>query len=164
MNNPKPGEAWAVTIAGKDRLAVRSAAQHWVTLDGAHSHLRDDVTPRHRVLVIDPEDAEQIRRFGETEDQVMIEEGPVGGGLSGEEVDAINAEIVRRMIEPRISEPTNLMARVRTDRGATYVKIGFDEAPWRYYNGMSGVFGTTYTWGVDLAGCVVEVLDEGIES
>jgi hypothetical protein len=95
------------------------------------------------LVVIDPEDREQVERLG--------------GGTGHVNVNWLQDRL-RAFADPKPEEPTGLGAVVECDDGATFVRVGLTIAnPW-----VRAGFGTYHRWSeIDATACV---LSEGVQS
>lgn len=137
-NNWKPGD---VAVAQyRDEPASRyfyrkvfgkDGAYEWVNEDGTRSE-RFELAEWHRPLVvIDPDDREQVERLVRAMPPEWNLEQPDDPELLDDSVAGVTTALRSLLAPPRPEEPTGLGAVVEDDRGRQWVR-GFqeDDAPW----------------------------------
>lgn len=149
----KPGDV-ARTKAGG--TVARTAKHEWVLLDDGHGiDIGDDRIARP-LVVIDPEDREQVERLTQT---------MRANGWTGIDDDATDdmQRVLRELADqkPRIEEPTGLGAVVEDAEGKRWIRTTTktDRAAWdEVTDGPVGL----NVWWVDVF--AVRVLSEGVTS
>lgn len=144
----QPGDVATIPGIG---VAIRGLGGRWFGLAG---QLRASLIGHHPLVVIDPEDAEQVERLVTLYcNQFPIARGP--------EDDLAMAEALREFADPKPDEPTGLGAVVRDADGRSWVRTSEDVFPWHFSD--RDEVGDRYTDSCTYADIdAVEVLSEGV--
>lgn len=166
MWEPKPGDVAVVCNADSGLnglLAMRAAAdderpEAWVVGEKSWLSMAFASRELRRVVVIDPEDREQVRAFTTDYDAAVIRmnSDPDPRVVTPEQrVTAMQAALRSLLAPPKPDEPTGLGAVVEDSEGTRWVRVQDEYArPWFIPGGIS-----TATWD-DLT--AVRVLSEGV--
>lgn len=121
----KPGDVALVLRVGKWVPAVKGRTDWWITAWGGGSYEDSDIRP---LLVIDPEDREQVERLTEAYSKQRRLITDDGDGR----VNDMQAAL-RSLAQPEDPEPQGLGAVVRDGRGREWVRADNADTttPWR---------------------------------
>lgn len=159
VSNWKPGDVAMVRKDGAERPAIRSMQQRWWLLDTGT--WTETVEPLRPLVVIDPEDREQVERLlHDYHRQSPAADGSECGGYCAGYVDQMQAALASPT--PQIDEPTALYTVVLDNSGHEWCHIGGQV--WRSLT-SSGQFMVEKHWhdsSSPLAGNVVEILSQGV--
>ncbi|MEQ7847758.1 hypothetical protein [Nocardioides kribbensis] len=126
----KPGDVAWLTIHGKSAyLGMRSAEMggSWVTatpVAGVHLHGSHDVSDARLLVVIDPEDREQIERL-----TYLVRGHRVGLGVDEDTISGALREFASPT-PPKPEEPTGLGAVVEDADGKKWFRMSLENQTW----------------------------------
>jgi hypothetical protein len=150
----KPGDVALVTSeCCGERVSLRRVTGSWVDVDSVHA---DDEATARPLLVIDPEDREQVHRLADAFCRARWDHTP-----GSSECDPLTAASMREALRsllapPRPDEPTGLGAVVRDGHGCLWVRAEDSPNPWCPQNPAESFI----EW--ENIAAPIEVLSEGV--
>lgn len=134
MSDPKPGELWIVDLDGRKVWGTADSDGDWFWIDPANAeadYAARSLAPIRRLIVLDPESAEDVERVRAADEAVDPDKAPLNYWR----------DLLRNLAnppEPEMPEPTALGAVVVDGVGVMWVRTSVPGWEWTCREDGSG--------------------------